>query len=179
MDCYCSSHDIDVAYDGPTPFGVDATPLVIFGSRSLQHEGDSPTLAKEYRRKIDEAGIEYDAIVSGGADGADDVAEIIGVRESVPTLVCNVASPAYGRHSIRQDLSDAPFVVETVATYDGPDDDPWSGTGAYTARNCLMAELVAQHDGRGVAIWDGESPGTDRMLTACESHDVPTTTVRF
>lgn len=171
MSCYCTSSGIDVSFDSQLPIATDDRLLVIFGSRSYAQQGRAVDLADEVVDEIDERGLSFDAVISGGADGADDVAEVVGVKSGLPVIVFNVGRPA-SRHSIRADLSDAPYVVETVASYGGDSDDPRSGKGAYLYRNCLMAHVTAQHDGTGLAIWDGRSSGTQRMMDACESHGV-------
>jgi hypothetical protein len=171
MSCYCSSSGIDVSFDGQLPISNDDSLLVIFGSRSYAQRGRAVDLAEEVIDEIEDRELVFDAIISGGADGADDVAEAVGVKLGVPVIVFNVGKPAT-RHDLRAGLNDAPYSVETVASYQGDSDDPRSGKGAYLYRNCLMAEVTAQHSGTGLAIWDGQSNGTQHMMDACESHGV-------
>lgn len=178
MSCYCASSGLDLSFDSQLPLASDERLLVIFGSRSYAQQGRAVDLADEVVDEINERGLSFDAIISGGADGADDVAEVVGVKSGVPVIVFNVGRPA-SRHSIRTDLSEAPYVVETVATYSGDSNDPRSGKGAYLYRNCLMAHVTAQYDGSGLAIWDGRSNGTRHMMDACESHGVPYETLRY
>lgn len=178
MSCYCSSSGIDVSFDSQLPIESDDRLLVIFGSRSYAQQGRAVDLADEVINEIDDRELSFDAIISGGADGADDVAEAVGVKLGVPVIVFNVGQPAT-RHGLRSDLSEEPYTVETVAAFQGDSDDPRSGKGAYLYRNCLMAEVTAQHSGTGLAIWDGHSNGTRRMMDSCESHGVPFEVYRF
>lgn len=172
MSCYCESTGIEVSFDDRLPFATSDNVLVIFGSRSYAQQGQAVDQAGTILDELDDLDVEFDAIISGGADGADDVAEVVGVRAGVPVVIFNVGRPA-DRHEIRTDLSDNTYQVETVATYDGDSSDPRSGKGAYLYRNCLMADVTSEYNGRGLAIWDGNSSGTQRMMSACESHGVP------
>lgn len=178
MSCYCSSSGIDVSFDGQLPVASDDSLLVIFGSRSYAQQGRAVDLADEVIDEIEDRELAFDAIISGGAGGADDVAEVVGIKLGVPVIVFNVGQPAT-RHDLRADLSGAPYSVETVATFQGDSDDPRSGKGAYLYRNCLMAEVTAQHSGTGLAIWDGQSNGTRHMMDACESHGIPHEVYRY
>lgn len=171
MACYCRSEEIEAAYRGEVSIECSA-PLVIFGSRSYTEGREAAALADEILDVIDHHDIDYDCIVSGGASGADDVGEVVGVKTGTPVAVFNVGS-VEPRHSLRDEMSGSPYEVDTVSRYAGPSEDPKSGNGAYLYRNCLMAEWTAQHDGRGLAIWDGDSTGTQHMMSACESHGIP------
>ena len=173
MSCYCQSHDVVVQ---PDDYCLpDGEPLVIFGSRSYQHEPGTVSergdriVAELASRNLAEPGF----IVSGGADGADAVAEAVAIKLGVPMVVfaVNSASDATCR---RRDWATEPWTIVAPTSYSGPSHDPRSGRGAYLTRNCLMAAVVAQRDGAAFAIYDGESQGTAHMLDSCESHGVTT-----
>jgi hypothetical protein len=175
MVCYCERAGVsDVSYsDQQLPFGSEDDIWVIFGSRSFAAtDGSTREQAERVLDEFDDRDLEYpDAIVSGGADGADAVAEAVALHLDVPMVVFTVNGPSDGT-AFRRDLADAPWVVDTVTDYDGEQDDPTSGKGAYLTRNCMMAELVGQHGGYGFAIWDGDSNGTAHMIDSCHSHGV-------
>ncbi|KZX46224.1 hypothetical protein [Haloarcula sp. K1] len=179
MSCYCTTSGIDVSFDSQLPISSDDTLLVLFGSRSYTQQEQAVNLADDIIDEIESRKIVFDAIISGGANGADDVAEVVGVKLGVPVIVLNVGRRKHERHSIRADLSEEPYIVETVATYEGDSNDPRSGKGAYLYRNCLMAKVTAQHGGTGLAIWNGQSTGTQHMMDACESHGVPYSVYHF
>jgi hypothetical protein len=179
MSCYCTRESVPV-----DPIEVSALPsdtrfLTVFGSRSYTRHVEPMDRVEEMVAAITDAGYEFDAILSGGADGADNVAELAGIELDVPVVVCAVGGPDSDRHPLRAEVSDAPFVVQTVSSYSGPDDDPKSGNGAYKYRNCVMAETAAASGGFGIGFWDGDSPGTQHMLDSCETHGVPVTVERF
>lgn len=182
MDCYCQRAGVgDVSYsDKQLPIGPEDHVCVIFGSRSYNTaDGGIKEKANMVIDQFDQRDLEYpDVIVSGGAGGADAVAEAVALQLSVPMIVLAVNQPDDDT-LFRRDLADAEWHVETVTTYQGDADDPRSGNGAYLTRNCVMAELVGRHDGSGFAIWDGESSGTAQMLDSCESHGVETAVWEF
>lgn len=182
MSCYCHRSGIS---DLP---GTNEIQLidpeddvwVIFGSRSFETVGSSLTdRAKMVIGKFNERELDTpDVIVSGGADGADAVAEAVALTLDVPMVVFAVGS-VNENTSFRQSLADKPWVVEVVTSYDGESDDPVSGNGAYLTRNCAMAEVVGRHDGQGFAIWNGQSNGTQHMMDSCLSHGVETEVWKF
>lgn len=178
MACYCGQSGIDASFDGSLPLTSGDRLLVIFGSRGYTATERAVDRADEVLNYLTSTDLEFDAVLSGGADGADSVAEVVAVRLGLPMIVFNVGRPAE-RHTLRADMSDAPYVVETVSSYSGDSDDPRSGAGAYLYRNCLMADLASRFDGTGLAIWDGSSSGTRHMMESCESHDVPYEVLRF
>lgn len=183
MSCYCERTEIDASYTGTTdlPITPGDTVVVIFGSRAYDSvPGSLSDKADTVIDQFDERELPLpDVIVSGGAGGADAVAEAVAITLSVPMIVFAVNTPSANTDFRRTELASEPWAVETVATYDGDPDDPRSGRGAYLYRNCLMAELVGQHGGHGFAIYNGESSGTSRMLTSCDSHGVDTTVWRY
>jgi len=171
MSCYCQTHDVVVQPDDYCLPGGD--PLVIFGFRAYQHEPGSVSergdriVAELASRGLDDPGF----IVSGGAEGADAVAEAVAIKLGVPMVVFAVNSASEATYR-RRDWATEPWSIVTPTSYSGPSDDPRSGRGAYLTRNCLMAAVVAQHDGAAFAIYDGESSGTQHMLDSCQSHGV-------
>lgn len=184
-NCWCEQHNIDSQsrltefWDGLTSREstvlTEATrPLVIFGSRSLtQH-----TVGLRDRRDLiadhfADTSYDPDLIISGGADGGDAIAEALALQFDVPAVVLAVNS-VDDSTQFRWDLADAPWVCDTVTAY-GDDDpaDPATGRGAYMTRNCLMAALTSRLNGAGLALWDGDSPGTEAMIKSCRSHDLP------
>lgn len=182
MSCYCERSGIRTlpSSDDSLPVAPEDDLWVIFGSRSFEAaEGSTSEQAQQVLAQFDERNLDTpDAIISGGAGGADAVAEAVALGLDIPMIVFAVGSVDQGT-SFRRSLADQPWVVDVVASYDGDSDDPKSGKGAYLTRNCTMAEVVAQHGGRGFAIWDGSSNGTQHMLDSCESHGVETTVWRF
>lgn len=176
MSCYCSEHSVEVEpAQHSLPDWADGEPLVIFGSRSL---ASRPGSVREWAGAVvgrlgDEGMGDPDFVISGGADGADAVAEAVAIVLGVPMLVFAVGSHSEATHR-RREYADSPWAIRTVTSYSGPDGDPRSGNGAYTTRNCLMAEFVARRGGSGFALWDGSSPGTQRMFDSCEAHGVGT-----
>lgn len=182
-DCWCGEHSIDteshlesILTDASLPFDLAEfdQPLVIFGSRSLvQHSELSVADRRDLVVKhLGQAELAPDLIISGGADGGDAIAEATAIALGIPMIVFAVGSVSDGT-SFRCGLADQPWAVETVTSYGDDDpDDPTTGRGAYMTRNCLMAALVARLGGHGLALWDGDSPGTDAMLDACVSHGI-------
>jgi hypothetical protein len=173
MSCYCQRHGVSdlPSSTASLPIEPEDDLWVIFGSRNFEsEEGSTSDKAEWVLEQFDERGLATpDAIISGGADGADAVAEAVALKLGVPMIVFAVGYVDDGT-SFRRSLADQPWVVEVVTEYEGGSDDPTSGRGAYMTRNCAMAEVVAQHGGRGFAIWDGDSPGTQAMLDSCDSH---------
>jgi hypothetical protein len=81
-DCYCSRTGTSTengAIDADLPWGPDETVLVIFGSRTIASLGGS--LRQQAKATILQLGCQGfpqpDYILSGGAEGADAVAEAI------------------------------------------------------------------------------------------------------
>lgn len=149
-----------------------SNPLVVFGSRAYHRMGSARELGERLVSDLEEAGIQFDAIVSGGARGADRAGEVAGVLTDTPVVVFNVNRPD-DRHHWYADHSDALYQVETVSSSDPDDDLPGEGRREpYMLRNEMMAEFVADRDGSGWAIWDGESTGTRAMLTSCRRRDI-------
>lgn len=142
-------------------------PLVVFGSRLYERTGCARENGEQLVSDLEAAGIQFDAIVSGGARGADRAGEVAGVLTDTPVVVFNVNQPD-DRHYWYNDHSDALYQVETVSS-SAPDDDlPGEGRREpYMLRNEMMAKFVADRNGSGWAIWDGESTGTRAMLTSC------------
>lgn len=176
MSCYCSRQSVDVQpanYELPVESGD--SPLVIFGSRAYASQpGSVRDRAERVLGELSSRGLdEPDYIVSGGADGADAVAEAVSMLLGVPMILLSVGEPSEST-IFRRETADNQWVVKTVTTYGGPDKDPRSGGGAYLTRNCLMAELVANCGGAAFAIYNGESAGTDHMLDSCRDHGVDT-----
>lgn len=177
MPCYCSRVGIDVSYEGPTlPIQQGDTLWVIFGSRAFADLG--APVDEQARWVLHEFSARElpfpDVILSGGAGGADAVAEEVALELDVPMIVFSVGAPSLETQQ-RELEADQPWVVETVTRYRGDSDNPRSGNGAYLTRNCMMAEVTAQHDGYGFAIYNGSSNGTEHMLDSCQSHGVDTT----
>jgi hypothetical protein len=170
-DCYCSRTGKSTetgAIDADLPWGPDDTVLVVFGSRTIASLGGS--LRQQAKATILQLGLQGfprpDYILSGGAEGADAVAEAIALELECPMVVFAVGSVAE-RTAFRADLADQPFETRVVASY-GDGEGPRSGNGAYLWRNCLMAT----HATAGIGLWDGDSSGTQRMIHSCRHHDV-------
>jgi hypothetical protein len=182
MSCYCERHGVNDLPTGPASLPIDPEDdlWVIFGSRDFEAvDGSTSEKAECVLEKFDDRGLATpDAIISGGAGGADAVAEAVALELGVPMVVFAVGYIDENT-SFRRSLADQPWVVEVVTEYEGESDDPTSGKGAYLTRNCAMAEVVAQHDGRGFAIWDGDSSGTNAMLDSCYSHGVEADVWRY
>lgn len=182
MSCYCERHGVSELPTGPASLPIDPEDdlWVIFGSRNFEAvDGSTSEKAQRVLEEFDERGLATpDAIISGGAGGADAVAEAVALELDVPMIVFAVGYVDENT-SFRRSLTDQPWVVEVVTEYEGESDDPMSGKGAYLTRNCAMADVVAQHDGRGFAIWDGSSSGTNAMLDSCYSHGVDPVVWRF
>jgi predicted Rossmann fold nucleotide-binding protein DprA/Smf involved in DNA uptake len=151
-----------------------STILVIFGSRSLTQQGISLTDRCDLVADVfSEADLSPDLIISGGADGGDAIAEALALRFSIPAVVLAVNTVDEST-DFRRGLADRSWACLTVTEYgDDEPTDPTTGRGAYMTRNCLMAELTSRFDGAGLALWDGDSPGTQAMLASCQSHGVP------
>lgn len=173
MSCYCQRSGVTElpSSTATLPLSSEDDLWVIFGSRSFEAaEGSTSEKARQVLDQFDKRGLAApDAIISGGADGADAVAEAVALELDVPMIVFAVGYVDENT-SFRRSLADQPWVVEVVTSFEGESDDPMSGRGAYMTRNCAMAEVVAQHGGRGFAIWDGDSPGTRAMIDSCDSH---------
>lgn len=182
MLCYCDRHEVSDLPTGPASLPINAEDdlWVIFGSRDFAAvDGSTSEKAERVLDQFDDRGLATpDAIISGGAGGADAVAEAVALELDVPMVVFAVGNVDENT-SFRRSLADQPWVVEVVTEYEGESDDPTSGRGAYLTRNCAMAEVVAQHGGRGFAIWDGDSNGTAHMLDSCHSHGVETEVWEF
>jgi len=184
MSCYCHSHGVDVSASSVStelPIQSGDEVCVIFGSRAYASQpGSVKVRAGRVLDEFLQRGLpKPDVVVSGGADGADEVAEAVALKLGVPMVVFSVGTPSEATE-FRRGMADEPWVVETVTTYGGPEDDPSSGRGAYLTRNCMMASLVGAHDGSAFAIHNGSSQGTQHMLDSCRSHGVePTVTYRF
>lgn len=161
-----------MASTGLLPDGVSfpdsiTNPLVVFGSRAYERTGSARENGEQLVSDLEDAGIQFDAIVSGGARGADRAGEVAGVLTDTPVVVFNVNQPD-DRHHWYADHSDALYQVETVSSSDGDDDLPGEGRREpYMLRNDMMAEFVSDRNGTAWAIWDGESSGTRAMLTSC------------
>jgi len=176
MTYYCTDHSVEVVpSDYDLPEWGDGEPLVIFGSRSVSSRpGSVREWAKWVVARLEDRDMDNpDLIISGGADGADAVAEVVAILLGVPMVVFAVGEHSEATHR-RREFADSPWAIRSVTSYAGPDDNPRSGNGAYTTWNCLIAEFVARRGGSGFALWDGSSPGTRRMLDSCESHGVET-----
>jgi hypothetical protein len=180
MSCYCSREDVDASTDYDLPIAPGDDVWAIVGSRSFDSvPGSIKEKAQRVVEQFDERSLSHpDVIISGGADGADAVAEAVAVQLGVPMIVFSVGEPS-SNTQFRRQMADEAWVVETVTTYPGDDDDPRSGKGAYTLRNCMMAAVLGQHDGSAFAIWNGDSPGTRHMLDSCDSHGADTEIWRF
>lgn len=85
-DCYCTRTDVDVTRDIPdeVPWPEGATVAVVFGSRSYQQGWTPSRLADRIQVAFREAGVQPDAIVSGGAAGADAAGEAYAVQQELP-----------------------------------------------------------------------------------------------
>lgn len=168
--CYCRDTGTGTATDSDLelPWGPDDEVLVIFGSRSLEDLPATPR--QQARAAILTLGQRDfptpDYILSGGAEGADAVAEAVALELGVPMAVFAVNSCSQATR-FRADLADKPFYTEVFANW-GNEDGPREGPGAYLWRNCLMAH----HATAGLALWDTDSNGTRRMITSCRAHDV-------
>jgi len=168
-NCYCQREGFDVSAARPNavPWPRGASVAVVFGSRSLQHEGTPSALADRIARQFRAADVAPDAIISGGADGIDAAGEAYAIQHDLPLLVCSVDEPSDSTVFRCQDLADSPTQIETVTSYNDP--EPHGGAAAYLARNCVMAELADT----ALAVWDGDSRGTQHMLVSCASHEIP------
>ena len=173
MSSQCNSSSSAVSLPEPVSFPETiSNPLVVFGSRSYERMGSARELGERLVSDLEEAGIQFDAIVSGGARGADRAGEVAGVLSDTPVVVFNV-NGVDDRHHWYADQSDALYQVETVSSSDGDDDLPGEGRREpYMLRNDMMAEFVADRDGSAWAIWNGESTGTRAMLTSCRRRDL-------
>jgi hypothetical protein len=174
MACHCSKSATPAKPDITVPFTV-SNPIVIYGSRSYQHEGTPRKLAEDLNKQLTQANVEFDCIVSGGAEGVDRVGECLGVLADTPVVVFNVNAPATW-HSDNRKWSNSAYEVRTVCTSDSNDGLPGSGKAEpYLLRNCYMAEWVATKGGTAWEIWDGQSNGTAHMRASCNQHGVPIT----
>jgi len=173
MSSQCDSSSSAVSLPEPVSFPESiSNPLVVFGSRSYERMGSARELGERLVSDLEDAGVQFDAIVSGGARGADRAGEVAGVLTDTPVVVFNV-NGVDDRHHWYADQSDAVYQVETVSSSDGDDDLPGEGRREpYMIRNDMMAEFVANRDGSAWAIWNGESTGTRAMLTSCRRRDV-------
>ena len=166
--CYCqrAAHDTaDVLDESALPFAPTDTVLAVAGSRSFGINTTASDLGDRVTSIINNVGLSPDAIVSDGADGIDAGAEACAIDHDLPMVVCSVDEPSTGTTFRQQELATAPFVVETVATYD--DDGPGpAGSEAYLCRNCVLAELADI----GLAIHDGSSRGTQHAIVSFRAH---------
>lgn len=103
-----------------------SNPLVVFGSRSYHRTGSARENGEQLVSDLEEAGIQFDVIVSGGARGADRAGEVAGVLTDTPVIVFNV-NGVDDRHHWYADHSDAHYQVETVSSSDEDDDLPGEG----------------------------------------------------
>lgn len=119
-------------------------------------------------------------ILSGGAEGADAVAEALAIELEVPMTVFAVGSPRESTQ-FRASMADEPWSVESVTSYGGPEDDPRSGRGAYLPRNCMMAEAPLASSVRAVAWQSGTANhrGTRNMLDSCGDHGIDTSVWQY
>ena len=172
MSSQCTSESAVSLPDGVSfPEWIE-NPLVVFGSRAYHRMGSCRELGEQLVSDLEESGIQFDAIVSGGARGADRVGEVAGVLMDTPVVVFNV-NGTDDRHHWYDDQSDAHYQWETVSSSDPDDDLPGEGRREpYMLRNDMMAEFVADRNGSGWAIWDGESTGTRSMLASCRRRDI-------
>ena len=173
MSSQCDSSSSAVSLPEPVSFPESiSNPLVVFGSRSYERMGSARELGERLVSDLEDAGVQFDAIVSGGARGADRAGEVAGVLTDTPVVVFNV-NGVDDRHHWYADQSDALYQVETVSSSDEDDDLPGEGRREpYMLRNDMMAEFVADRDGSAWAIWNGESTGTRAMLTSCRRRDL-------
>lgn len=110
----------------------------------------------------------FDVIVSGGASGADRVAELVAGHLGVPFHGFDVSSVQSARQAFRADL-DCPVSNEIASRY------AEDGSFAYLLRNCQMAAVADA----GFAFWDGESSGTEHMIDSCEAHGVDLRVIEY
>jgi hypothetical protein len=98
--CYCTEAGTSTEYEfsQALPWEPDDDVLVIFGSRSLDSQPAS--LSQLARATILTLGIRGfptpDYILSGGAEGADAVAEVVALELGVPMVVFAVGSVSNG-----------------------------------------------------------------------------------
>ncbi|RLM94324.1 hypothetical protein D3D01_15795 [Haloarcula sp. Atlit-7R] len=176
MSCYCSRQGVTVQpANYELPVESNGSPLVIFGSRDYASQpGSVRDRAERVLAEVSSRGVEEpDYIISGGADGADAVAEAVSMLLGVPMVVFSVGEPSEPT-IFRREQADNQWIIEAVTSYSGGRDDPRSGRGAYLTRNCLMAEVTANAGGAGFAIYNGDSSGTGHMLDSCRAHGVDT-----
>jgi len=137
----------------------------------MEDMGSDEENAKAFLHIIDESSQPRpDAIISGGADGADAAAEALALVLGVPAVVMHVGDPSSATQS-RADTAEAPWALIRAGQWSGgPGPD---GKQTYLARNCAMAELCSAIGGWAVGAHDSESSGTEHMFDSCESHGVP------
>ncbi|MFC7043858.1 hypothetical protein [Halonotius sp. GCM10025705] len=156
------------------PAGVSfpdySDPLVVFGSRGYERTGSARENGEQLVSDLEEAGIQFDAIVSGGARGADRAGEVAGVLTDTPVVVFNV-NGVDDRHHWYADHSDAHYQVETV-----------SAVGVADARveveEAHEAEDADNDDGGDDDVHDVEEDDNDDTVVGVESDErgTPATT---
>lgn len=90
MSSQCDSSSSAVSLPEPVSFPETiSNPLVVFGSRSYERMGSARELGERLVSDLEDAGVQFDAIVSGGARGADRAGEVAGVLSDTPVVVFN------------------------------------------------------------------------------------------
>ena len=140
-----------------------SNPLVVFGSRNYHRTGSARENGEQLVSDLEEAGIQFDAIVSGGARGADRAGEVAGVLTDTPVVVFNV-NGVDDRHHWYADHSDAHYQVETV-----------SAVGVADARveveEAHEAEDADNDDGGDDDVHDVEEDDNDDTVVGVESDE--------
>lgn len=160
MDSNVSSTIESVANHNAVSGDDDDPTVVIFGSRDLLGGAfDEAFRTRQVDRLVRyasiELGTEFGRVISGGAQGVDSAAREWAETVGVPFKEFGVRSSSDRSWIQELDVDERLFDYEHV------------GADAYLNRNAVMAEVADV----GVALWDGESRGTQHMMSELRSRD--------